>query len=49
MSINCAYDAKTWTKMIANLHRAIAETGKGCRILMDLPGPKLSGWTAPAS
>jgi pyruvate kinase len=42
MRINCAYDdAETWTRMIANLHRAIAETGKGCRILMDLPGPKL--------
>ena len=42
MRINCAYDdAKTWTMMIDNLHRAIAETGKRCRILMDLPGPKL--------
>ncbi len=42
MRINCAYDdAKTWTMMIDNLHRAIAETGKSCRILMDLPGPKL--------
>jgi pyruvate kinase len=42
MRINCAYDdAKTWTRMIDNLHRAIAETGKSCRILMDLPGPKL--------
>src|SRR5688572_27420692 len=42
MRINCAYDdAATWTRMIDNLHRAIAETGKSCRILMDLPGPKL--------
>ena len=42
MRINCAYDdAKIWTRMIDNLHRAIAETGKSCRILMDLPGPKL--------
>ena len=42
MRINCAYDdANTWTRMIDNLHRAIAETGKSCRILMDLPGPKL--------
>ena len=42
MRINCAYDnAKTWTMMIDNLHRAIAETGKSCRVLMDLPGPKL--------
>jgi pyruvate kinase len=42
MRINCAYDdANTWTMMIDNLHRAIAETGKSCRILMDLPGPKL--------
>ena len=42
MRINCAYDdAKTWARMIDNLHRAIGETGKSCRILMDLPGPKL--------
>lgn len=42
MRINCAHDdAETWTMMIDNLHRAIAETGKSCRILMDLPGPKL--------
>lgn len=42
MRINCAYDdAKTWTRMIDNLQRAIAETGKRCRVLMDLPGPKL--------
>lgn len=42
MRINCAYDdAKTWSRMIDNLHRAITETGKSCHILMDLPGPKL--------
>lgn len=42
MRINCAYDdAETWARMIDNLHCAIGETGKSCRILMDLPGPKL--------
>ena len=49
MRINCAYDdADSWAQMINNLHRAIAETGKDCRILMDLPGPKLrTGEMAP--
>lgn len=42
MRINCAYDdVSAWSKMIENLHRAIADTGKNCRILMDLAGPKL--------
>jgi pyruvate kinase len=42
MRINCAYDdVSAWSKMIENLHRAIADTGINCRILMDLAGPKL--------
>jgi pyruvate kinase len=42
MRINCAYDnPESWSMMIGNLRRAMVETGKGCRILMDLPGPKL--------
>lgn len=42
MRINCAYDnAQAWAGMIDNLHRAISETGKACRILMDIAGPKL--------
>ena len=42
MRINCAYDdVKVWAKMIQNAHRAVAETGRDCRVLMDLAGPKL--------
>ena len=42
MRINCAHDnADTWSRMIENLKRAKAETNKGCRVLMDLAGPKL--------
>ena len=42
MRINCAHDdAETWSGMIANLRRAESELGKKCRVLMDLPGPKL--------
>lgn len=42
MRINCAYDdASVWSRMIAHARRASNETGKGCRVLMDLAGPKL--------
>ncbi|HEY5883478.1 MAG TPA: pyruvate kinase [Pyrinomonadaceae bacterium] len=42
MRINCAYDdVSVWSKMIAHARRASSETGKSCRILMDLAGPKL--------
>lgn len=42
MRINCAHDSPpVWLAMIENLKRARAETGRACRILMDLPGPKL--------
>ncbi len=42
MRINCAHDApEKWTRMIGNLRRAQGETGKPCKIIMDLPGPKL--------
>jgi pyruvate kinase len=42
MRINCAYDdAAAWAKMIEHAHRATEETGKSCRVLMDLAGPKL--------
>ena len=42
MRINCAHDDEaTWAAMITNLKRAKEETRKHCRILMDLPGPKL--------
>jgi pyruvate kinase len=39
--INCAHDtAEVWEAMIANLRRAEMETGRSCKILMDLSGPK---------
>lgn len=42
MRINCAYDdADSWMKMIQHARRAMKETGKSCRVLMDLAGPKL--------
>jgi pyruvate kinase len=42
MRINCAYDdTSAWRKMIDHARRAEKETGKTCRILMDLAGPKL--------
>ncbi len=40
--INCAHDdEETWAKMIKTLRKAMATTGKPCRIYMDLAGPKL--------
>lgn len=42
MRINCAYDdPSAWLRMMRNLEQARTETGKQCRILMDLAGPKL--------
>ena len=40
--INCAHDDRTvWTSMLDNLERAKKETGKNCRVYMDLAGPKI--------
>ncbi len=40
--INCAHDnPEIWRRMIAQIKQARRETGKSCRILMDLGGPKL--------
>lgn len=40
--INCAHDdPETWVRMIGQIKLARLETGKPCRILMDLGGPKL--------
>ena len=40
MRINCAHDdPAAWSRMIDNLRRATRETRRGCRVLMDLPGP----------
>ena len=42
MRVNCAHDdATAWAGMLNNLSRARAETGRPCRVLMDLAGPKL--------
>jgi pyruvate kinase len=42
MRINCAHDSPAeWEEMIARLRRAEADLGRRCRVLMDLPGPKL--------
>jgi pyruvate kinase len=42
MRINCAHDGiGDWERMISNLRKARRKTERNCRILMDLPGPKL--------
>jgi pyruvate kinase len=42
MRVNCAHDGpEAWSGMIANLRRAEKETGKKCKVAMDLAGPKL--------
>ena len=42
MRINCAHDdPETWLRMIEHLRNAERATGRSCRILMDLGGPKL--------
>jgi pyruvate kinase len=42
MRINCAHDDDVrWGRMIAHLRRAEEATGRRCRVLMDLAGPKL--------
>jgi len=40
--INCAHDTPDdWLKMITILKKAIAKTGRNCKIYMDLAGPKI--------
>lgn len=42
MRINCAHDGPgEWSRMIAHVRRASEETGRQCRVSMDLAGPKL--------
>jgi len=42
MRINCAHDGpEAWAGMIRQLHRAEKETGRPCKVAMDLAGPKL--------
>jgi pyruvate kinase len=39
--INCAHDGPDdWTAMIRNARRAAEETGRTCRVLVDLEGPR---------
>lgn len=39
--INCAHDSvDVWEAMVAHVRRAAKETGRICRILMDIAGPK---------
>jgi pyruvate kinase len=40
--INCAHDTSSdWLKMVENIRRASEKSGKTCKIVMDLAGPKL--------
>lgn len=40
--INCAHDTPTdWLNMIQLVKKAVAKTGKNCKIYMDLGGPKI--------
>ncbi len=42
MRINCSHDGPlAWERMIENLKRAKRESGRDCRVVMDLGGPKL--------
>jgi pyruvate kinase len=42
MRINCAHDTeREWESMIAHMHGANQESGRNCRVLMDLAGPRL--------
>ena len=39
--INCAHDDDdAWAAMVANVRRAGAESGRMCRICMDIGGPR---------
>jgi pyruvate kinase len=42
MRINCAHDdPDAWDRMLHHLRRASDDTGRACRAVMDLAGPKL--------
>lgn len=42
LRINCAHEGeREWAEMIRALRAARAQTGKSCRVLMDLAGPKI--------
>ncbi|MDH2915872.1 MAG: pyruvate kinase, partial [Gallionella sp.] len=40
--INCAHDSPDeWKKMVEHVRQAEQETGRNCKVMMDLAGPKL--------
>lgn len=40
--INCAHDTpEAWRQMAKSVRRAAKDTGRNCRVMMDLAGPKL--------
>lgn len=40
--IDCAHDGpQTWARMAVHVRRAAEETGRSCRVLMDLAGPRV--------
>lgn len=42
MRVNCAHDSShEWELMIAHMRRVNQESGRHCKVLMDLAGPKL--------
>src|SRR5262249_7802024 len=42
MRINCAHDnPEAWSGMIRDLRKAERETGRRCRVQMDMAGPKM--------
>jgi pyruvate kinase len=42
MRVNCAHDSeREWESMITHMRRANQESGKHCKVVMDLAGPKL--------
>jgi len=42
LRVNCAHETQAeWAKIIDALERAREQTGKPCRVLMDLAGPKI--------
>ena len=47
--INCAHDGPAaWARMVANIEKGRNATGRGCKIFMDLSGPKIrTGAHAP--
>ena len=48
--INCAHDdAPSWGRMIGHLEAARRETGRDCKVFMDLAGPKVRTGALPKS